>query len=373
MPTVEIQAVTTPAELRTFVKFPFQLYRGNRYWVPPLVRDEIQTLAQNPAFEHCLKKYWLAKRDGQVVGRIAGIINHAENKKFSTSTARFGWIDFIDDPEVSAKLFQTVEDWAREHSKNHIHGPLGFSDFDKEGLLVEGFEELGTFATIYNHAYYANHFEACGYQKSTDWVEYEIHSPGKIPPRVAQFSQKVQQRYGLRQLQVKRASELRSYAPEIFRLVNAAYSHLYGYVELTEKQIQFYTDQYFGYVNPDFVSTILNQQDEVVAFGLTMPSLSRALQKAKGELFPFGFWHLYRALQKNDRADFYIIAIRQDYRSKGVHVMILEKILTTCLKFGIPLAETNPELETNLQVQLIWKGYDRRQHKRRRCYAKELG
>lgn len=369
---VEIHEVKTPADLRAFVKFPFQLYGGNRYWVPPLISDEIATLDKNPAFEHCLKKYWLAKWNGRIVGRIAGIINHAENKKFGTSTARLGWIDFEDDRTVSGLLFETVEKWAREQGADHIHGPLGFSDFDKEGLLIEGFEEVGTFATIYNHAYYAKHFEACGYQKSADWVEYEIHSPGHIPDRLTEFSKKVQDRLGLRQLQVKRASELRPYARQIFQLINEAYSHLYGFVELTEKQIEFYTEQYFGYVNPDFVSTILNRQNEVIAFGLTMPSLSRALQKAQGTLFPFGWWHLLRALKKNNLADFYIIAIRQDYRSKGVHVMILEKILATCLKFGIPKAETNPELETNLQVQQIWKGFERRQHKRRRCYTKDL-
>ncbi len=368
---VEISEVTTSRALRDFVQFPFQLYRGNPYWVPPLLRDELLTLDQNPAFAHCLRKYWLAKRDGQIVGRIAGIINHAENNKLGTSTARFGWIDFVDDRQVSARLLQTVEHWAREHAAQHIHGPLGFSDFDKEGLLIEGFNELGTIATIYNHPYYADHLAACGYQKSVDWLEYEIHSTA-MPPRVAEFSKKVQERYGLRQLEVKSANELKPYAPQIFQLVNESYRHLYGFVELTPKQVEFYTDQYFSYVNPDFVSTILNQQNQVVAFGLTMPSLSRALQKAGGKLWPLGWWHLSRALRKNDRADFYIIAIRQDLRSKGVHVMILEKIQATCLKYGIPVAETNPELETNLQVQLIWKTFERRQHKRRRCYCKDL-
>lgn len=372
MSPVEISEVKTREELRAFVQFPFQLYRGHPYWVPPLVRDELLTLEQNPAFEHCLKQYWLARRDGQIVGRIAGIINHAENAKFGGSTARFGWIDFVDDPEVSAALLRTVEGWAREHAAQHIHGPLGFTDFDKEGLLVEGFDEMGTFATIYNHPYYSSHLEACGYQKSVDWVEYEVISHGERSPRLAEFSRKVQQRYGLRQLEVKRASDLRAYAPQIFQLINEAYSHLYGFVELTEKQIAFYTEQYFSYVNPEFVSTILNEQNEVVAFGLTMPSLSRALQKAQGRLFPFGCWHLSRALRKNDRADFYIIAVRQDLRSKGVHVMILEKIQATCLKYGITSAETNPELETNLAVQLIWKGFERRQHKRRRCFSKSL-
>jgi hypothetical protein len=370
---VEISEVKTSRELRAFVKFPFRLYEGSPYWVPPLIRDEVTTLQNNPAFEHCIKKYWLAKRDGQIVGRIAGIINHAENKKFGSSTARFGWIDFIDDREVSTALFETVENWAREQSANHIHGPLGFTDLDKEGLLVEGFEELGTFATIYNHPYYPAHFEARGYKKSVDWVEYEMHSPKEMPPRIVEFSKKVQDRYGLRQLQATKPSEVKPYAGQVFQLLNEAYGNLYGFVELTEKQIQFYTDQYFSYINPEFVSVILNEQDVVVAFGVSMPSLSRPVQKAKGRLFPFGFMHILQAMKKNDRADLYLIATRSEYRSKGVHVLIFEKILTAFLKFGIKTVETNPELETNLQVQAIWKEFDRRQHKRRRCYAKELG
>ena len=369
---VEISEVQTEGELRAFVKFPFRLYEGNPYWVPPLIRDEIRTLQRNPAFDHCLKKYWLAKRDGQIVGRIAGIINHAENKKFGTSTARFGWIDFIDDREVSAALFHKVENWAKEQSTNHIHGPLGFTDLDKEGLLIEGFEELGTFATIYNHPYYPAHFEASGYKKSVDWVEYEMYSTGKMSPRIVEFSKKVQDRYGLRQLEFTKASQLKPYARQAFQLVNEAYSHLYGYVDLTDKQIQFYTDKYFSYVNPDFISAILNEQNEVVAFGIAMPSLSLAMQKGKGRLLPTGFWHIYRAMKQNDRADLYLIATRNEYRSKGVHVLIFEKILNAFIKFGIQTVETNPELETNLQVQAIWKDFNRRQHKRRRCYAKAL-
>ena len=369
---VEISEVKTSGELQTFVKFPFRLYEGNPCWVPPLIRDEIMTLDKNPAFEHCIKKYWLAKRDGQVVGRIAGIINHAENKKFGISTSRFGWIDFVDDREVSSALFQTVENWAREQSANHIHGPLGFTDLDKEGLLVEGFEELGTFATVYNHPYYPAHFEANGYKKSVDWVEYEMYTPKGMPPRIPEFSKKVQERYGLRQLKGTKPSQFKPYAGQVFQLLNQAYSDLYGFVELTDKQIQFYTDQYFSYINPEFVSVILNKQDQVVAFGIAMPSLSRAVQKAKGRLFPFGFWHIFRAMKKNDRADLYLIATRNEYRSKGVHVLIFEKILTAFLKFGIKTVETNPELETNLQVQAIWKEFDRRQHKRRRCYSKDL-
>ena len=370
---VEISEVNTSRELQAFVKFPFRLYEGNPYWVPPLIHSEIRTLGKNVAFEDCSKKYWLAKLDGQIVGRVAGIINHAENKKFGTFAARLGWIDFVDDPQVSSTLFRTVESWAREQSANRIHGPLGFTAMDKEGLLVEGFEELGTFATIYNHAYYPTHFEANGYKKSVDWVEYEIDSPRAMHARIVEFSKKVQDRYGLRQLKITKPSQMKPYARQVFQLVNEAYSHLYGFIELTDKQIQFYTDQYFSYVNPEFVSVILNRQDEVVAFGISMPSLSRAVQKAKGRLFPFGFVHILRGMKKNDRADLYLIATRHEYRSKGVHVLIFEKILSAFVKFGIKKVETNPELETNLQVQAIWKEFNRRQHKRRRCYAKELG
>lgn len=369
---IEVREVATSGELRAFIKFPFRLYEGNTNWVPPIIFDEITTLKKNPAFEHCTKKYWLAKKNGQIVGRIAGIINHAENKKTGKHAARLGWIDFTDDPEVSSALFQTVEKWAREQSADHIHGPLGFTDMDKEGLLVEGFGELGTFATIYNHPYYPVHFEANGYGKSIDWMEFEIDVPKEMSPRIAAFSKKVQERYGLRQLEATKPSQIKPYAGQVFKLLNEAYSDLYGFVELTEKQIKFYTDQYFTFINPGFVSVILNRQDEVVAFGITMPSLSRAVQKAKGRLIPFGWWHILRAMKKNDRADFYLIATRSEYRNKGVHVLIFEKILNTFLKFGIKKVETNPELETNLQVQAIWKDYQPRNHKRRRCYVKAL-
>lgn len=369
---VEISEVKNSRDLRAFIEFPFQLYAGNPYWVPPMIRSEIATLDRNPAFEHCTKRYWLARRNGRMVGRIAGIINHAENKKLGKSAARFGWIDFDDDAEVSAKLFATAESWAREHAVNHIHGPLGFTDLDKEGLLIEGFEELATFATIYNHPYYPAHFEANGYRKSVDWVEYQMFSPGVVPPRIIDFSKKVQSRYGLRQLEFTRRSQMKPYAGQAFELVNEAYGELYGFVELTEKQVKFYTDQYFRFVNPDFVSVILNRQGDVVAFGIAMPSLSKAMQKAKGRLFPFGFWHILKALRKNDCADFCLIATRHEYRNKGAHVLIFEKILSALLKFGIQRAESNPELETNLQVQALWKDFDRRLHKRRRCYLKEL-
>jgi GNAT superfamily N-acetyltransferase len=355
---VTIHEVSSRSELLDFIKFPFSLYKDNPYWVPPIIHDEVVTLKKNPAFEYCDKCYWVAKQDGKLMGRIAGL-------------ARFGWIDFVDDPEVSTALFKTVEEWAKKQGLTQVHGPLGFTDLDREGMLIEGFHELGTFATMYNHAYYLTHLEAAGYQKSVDWVEYEIKVPEKVPERMSEFAAKVAERFELRHLEGTR-SQLKPYAPKIFKLINSAYSELYGVVELTEKQIKFYTEQYFTFIKPDFVSVILNKAGDVIAFGLTMPSLSIAVQKAKGRLLPFGFVHILNALRKNDRADFYLIAIDKEYQRKGVHIMIFEKILKNYRKFGIERVETNPELETNINVQAIWKDYNPRNHKRRRCFIKNI-
>ncbi|MBK8562610.1 MAG: hypothetical protein IPN76_04510 [Saprospiraceae bacterium] len=368
---VTIHEASSRSEVLEFLKFPFELYKDNPYWVPPLIHDDMVTLRKNPAFEYCDKCYWVAKKNGKIVGRIAGILSKAENQKTGKKLARFGWIEFIDDREVSTLLFKTVENWARQKGMNQIHGPLGFTDLDREGMLIEGFDELGTFATMYNHPYYLTHLEANGYGKSTDWVEFEIDVPTEIPPRMAEFSKKVAERFELHQLEGSR-SQLKPYAPKIFGLINKAYHDLYGTVTLTDAQIKFYTEQYFTFIKTDFVSIILDKQDEVIAFGLTMPSLSKAVQKAKGKLLPFGFLHILGSMRKNDRADFYLIAIDKEYQRKGVHIMIFEKILKNYQKFGIKKVETNPELETNIHVQAIWKDYNPRQHKRRRCFIKNL-
>jgi GNAT superfamily N-acetyltransferase len=368
---VTIHEASSKSEIKDFIKFPFGLYEGNPYWVPPIIHDDMVTLRKNPAFEHCVKCYWVAKKNGQIVGRIAGIVNRLENEKTGKKLSRFGWIEFIDDREVSAALFKTVENWARQQGMNLIHGPLGFTDLDREGMLIEGFNELGTFATMYNHPYYLAHLEAAGYGKSTDWLEYEIEVPKEIPARMTEFAAKVAERFELRHLEGSR-SALKPYAPKIFKLINSAFKDLYGVVELSEKQIAFYTDQYFTFIKSGFVSIILNKAGDVIAFGLTMPSLSHAVQKAKGRLFPFGFVHILQSLRKNDRADFYLIAIDKEYQRRGVHIMIFEKILRNYQLFGIKKVETNPELETNTQVQAIWKDYNPRQHKRRRCFIKNL-
>lgn len=369
---VVIKEVKSRKQRRQFLNFPFELYKGNPYWVPELLTADIQSLWKNPALEFCKTRYFIASQNGKTVGRIAAIINQKEIEKTGKSLARFGWVDFVDDPQVSAALFGAAEAWAKSEGAEAIHGPLGFTDLDREGMLIEGFEELGTIATYYNYPYYKAHMERLGYAKSIDWVEFEIDVPDQVDTRVSEFSKKIAQRYKIRELGATHKNQFKPFIPKIFELLDEAYAGLYGTVPLTEKQVKFYADQYFGFINPGFVAVVLNEHDELVGFGITMPSLSRAFQKAKGRLFPFGFIHLLKALKKNDRADFYLIAVRKDYQQKGVQALMFDKIWNNFIRFGIKKVETNPELENNSAVQALWSKYHPRQHKRRRCFIKDL-
>jgi GNAT superfamily N-acetyltransferase len=369
-----IKEVITPRELKSFIQFPFELYKGNPNWVPTLMFDELNTLRKdkNPAFEFCEAKYWLACRDGKTVGRVAAILNKRHIEKWGQRYLRFGWIDFIDDPSVSTALMNTVENWAKENGLTAVHGPLGFTDLDREGMLVEGFNELGTLATIYNHPYYPQHMESLGYAKDTDWVEYELTVPPVPNETIARIADISLRRNKLTILKCRNKKELLKYAKDLFRLIDDEYKHLYGTIPLTEKQVEAYIDQYFGFVTPDFVPIIMDQNNRMVAFGVVMPSLSHALQKSKGNLFPLGFIHLLRALKKNDRADAYLVAVRSEYQGKGVNAILMNKMHQVFSKLEITKLESNPELETNLNVQGQWKHYERRQHKRRRVFIKHL-
>ncbi len=371
---LEIREVKTKADLKRFVKFPHGLYSKNPYWVPPLMFDEMSTLRQdaNPAFEYCEAKLWLAYRDGKIAGRIAGIINRSFVEKWGEKNARFGWVDFIDDAEVSALLFSTVEDWAKAKGMEHVHGPLGFCDMDREGMLVEGFDELSLLITNYNYPYYPAHLESNGYVKDTDWVEFEVKVPECIPERVLKINDVVLKRLNLKILDAKKPKDLVPYIHGIFQLVNEAYKDLYGVVPLTEKQIKAYTKQYFGFINVDYVRVILDENNGVAAFGIAMPSLSKAMRKSRGRLVPFGFMHILRALKKNDCIDLYLVAVRPELQSKGINALLLTEINKSALRNGILKAETGPELESNTKVQALWKHYETRQHKRRRCYIKHL-
>jgi hypothetical protein len=371
---VQIKEVANLKDLKAFIHFPFTLYRGNPYWVPNLVSDDLNTLRRdkNPAFETCEARYWLAYRDGAIIGRVAAILNHPHIEKWGQRYMRFGWLDFNDDPQVSAALLGVVEAWAKEAGMTAVHGPLGFTDMDREGMLVEGFEELATMATYYNYPYYPTHMASLGYTKDIDWVEYEISMPAKPDEKIARMAAIVAKRNKLRLLEVKNKKELLRHAKELFELLENEYKKLYGTVPLTPKQVEAYIAQYFGFVTPDFIPMVYNEKNEMVAFGIGLPSLSRALQKSHGQLFPFGFIYLLNALKRNDRADLYLVAVKSEYQGSGANALLMDSMYEVFRKLGVKKIETNPELETNQLVKGQWKYFETRQHKRRRAFIKQL-
>lgn len=368
--SVTIKEVNSKKELKKFINFNKEMFKKCPQWVPSLDFDEMNTLNKktNPAFDFCRAKYWLAYDDGRIVGRIAGIINDRYIEKWGNKYARFGWIDFIDDPDVSGALFSTVENWAKENGMDGVQGPLGFTDFDKEGMLVEGFDETGTMPTIYNYPYYPNHVERLGYKKEIDWLEFSI----KIAPneKIDRIADMVEKRLKLQVVHLKKAKDIVPYAKDIFRLLNDCYTDIFGFVPLSDKQMDYYTKQYFSFIRPEFIQIILDKDGKLAAFGITLPSLSKALQKTQGKLFPFGFLHLLKAIKKNDKADLLLIAIRADMQGKGVNAVINREGYRAYAKNNITIVEACPQLETNQRVLSNWDHYDNRQHKRRRCFVK---
>jgi GNAT superfamily N-acetyltransferase len=372
--TITIKEVTNRRLLREFVNFPFKLYRDNPYWVPTLRSDELNTLRKdkNPAFAFCQAKYWLAYKDGKIAGRIAGIINPRYQERWGNAYARFGWIDFINDDQVSQSLLSKVEEWAQEQGMQAVHGPLGFTDMDPEAMLVEGFDEMGTLIGIYNYPYYQTHLEKAGYVKDTDWVEFEIKVPAGEVEKIKKLAEIVEERYHLHYLNAKNKKELLQYAQQLFELLEEAYQDLYGVTPLSQEQINTYIDQYLGLLSPEFIPIVLDESNKMVAFGIAMPSLSQALRKSRGRLFPFGFLHLLHALHKNNKGDLCLIAIRKDFQGKGINSMLMTSLLDVFAKMGITSVESNPELEDNIHVQAQWKHFETRQHKRRRVFIKTL-
>ncbi len=373
--SIIIKEVETSGDLRKFVKFKYTLYKDCPQFVPPFMFDELRTLSskKNPAFEYCDTKLWLAFRDGKVAGRIAGIINNKYIKLWNKKAVRFGWLDFIDDREVVDALFDTLIKWAKEKGIEYIHGPLGFTDFDYEGMLIEGFKETGTLATIYNYEYYPEHLERMGFEKEVDWVEYEITVPDKIPEKVERLAEVIKKRLNIDVCKAKKAKEYLPYGKEIFNMFNDAYRNLFGFVPLSQKQIDIYIKQYIGYILPDYSILLLDANNKVAGIVIGMPSLTKALQKSKGHLFPFGFIHVFRALStKNKYVDLYLGAIRPDLQGKGADALIITELTRACIKNKIISAESNIELETNTLVQAHWKHFDSRQHKRRRCFIKKI-
>ncbi len=372
---IEIQEVSTNSQLRQFIEFPNHLYKGNRRYIPALTFDEMNTLrkGKNPAFEYCESRYWLAKMDNKIVGRIAAIINHRHNIKTDRKQIRFGWLDFIDNVEVSRLLFEQVEKWAIEKELNFIHGPIGFTDFDKAGLLIEGFDELSCFSTIYNFPYYASHLEQLNFRKDADWIQYEFEVPKEVPEKLQRYAKLLAQKYELKVVNATTPKELLPYSLDMFDAWEEAYAELYGFVPLNKEQIAAYTKQYFGFIRPEYVRFIVNSHNRVVAFAVCIPSLSGAFRKANGKLFPFGWWHIRKALKHNEVIEMYLIGIRHDYQGKGVTAILFNELNQTFIKHGFKKAIALPELEDNKRVKALWKYYEGRQHIRRRCYGKEIG
>lgn len=375
--SIKIVEVNNKSLRKKFVKFPIELYKDNPYFVPPLVFDEMDTLNpdKNPAFDFCEQQLFLAFRDNDVVGRIAAIINHRSNEVWNQKCARFGFIDFIDDNEVVDALFSAAERWAKSKGMDTIHGPMGFTDLDKEGLLIYGYDRIATMSTIYNFPYYVDQIERIGFEKDVDWHEYYIPVPEAVPERHQRISQIVSQKYGLKILKFKSFKQITPYVDKLFNLLNRAYAPLYGFVPLTKKQIDHYVKMYVPLLRWDVVSIIVQEDtDEVVGFGIGIPSLALALQKSRGKLFPTGWYHLIKALKgKNNKVlDLLLMGVSPDYQGKGVNALIFNDFIPSAHKSGFRFAETNPELEMNNKISAQWDGFNAEHHKTRRAYRKKL-
>ncbi|MCD6090463.1 MAG: GNAT family N-acetyltransferase [Bacteroidales bacterium] len=373
MENILVKEVESKSDLRKFIAFPDKLYKGNKYRVPQLHMYEKAALMpeKNSAFEFCEAKYWLAYKNNKIVGRIAAIINHKSNEIWNEKHMRFGWIDFIDDLEVSGALIKTVEGLAKEKGMTAVHGPLGFSDMDLEGMLIKGFDEIATQATIYNYPYYPVHLEKLGYSKDTDWVQFEIKVPDKVPEKLKRISSLVLEKYNLRILETKKPKDLLPYAKSMFYTLNDAFKSLYGFVPLTDKQIEQYTKDYFSAIDVKYVCFVLDENDEVAGFGISFLSLSKALQKANGKLFPTGFIHVLKALRKNNKVDMLLQAVKPEYQNKGVAAIFYTNMMQAYIDNGIEIAISSHALEDNKSAFLMFKNYEIRQHLKRRCYIKK--
>lgn len=374
---IEIRQIEpTRSNLKKFTRFGIDLYRGNPYFVPPLITDDVNTLdpGHNPAFDFCEAAYFMAYDNGRPVGRIAAIINRQVNERSGRKHARFGFIDFVDDRAVSAALLAAAEQWARSKGMDTLIGPMGFTDLDHEGMLVDGFEELSTMATIYNYPYYPRHLADLGYKQANEWLEFVMDVPDAIPDKFNRIADIVKKRFGLRVLKYTDRKRIKAeYGQALFELINEAYDDLFGYSTLTLRQIDYYIKQYLGLLNLDLVTLIVDKEDKLVGVGISMQSMSRALQKSRGRMFPTGWWHLLKGLKgKNDRVDLLLVAVKPEYQSKGVNALLFQDLIPQYIKCGFRYAESNPEMADNAKVQSQWEYFTRRQHRRRIAVSKPL-
>lgn len=374
MENVIIKQVVSENDLTNFIKFPMELYKNNPNFVPPLINEEknIWNKDENPALLYSVAKQFLAYKNNKIVGRIAVMINNKEAQELGIKKVRFGWIDFIDDEEVSKALINEAIKYAKENQINKIEGPMGFTNLDKAGMLIFGFDKLATMIGIYNFDYYPKHLEKLGLVKEKEWVEFELQFPDVLPEKIEKFSALIAQKYKLRTLKFNNKKEILPYVEPMFKLLDETYKSLSTYTPISDEQIKSYKEKYFSFIDKDYITCVADENNDLVAFAITMPSYSKALQKAKGKLFPFGWWHFLQAGKKNDRANFYLIGIHPEYQRRGVTSMIFKAIQMNLKSKGIKFLETNPELEENKNVQVLWQDYHPVHHKSRRTYSLEL-
>ena len=357
---ISVVPVRTRRELRRFARFNIRLYKGNQYSVPDLISDTVQsfTPSGNAAYEFCEAQPFMALMDGRIVGRVAAIINHKANEVWQVRTVRFGWIDFIDDTRVSGALLNAVAEWGKERGMDRLEGPFGFTDFDPEGMLTQGFDRLSTMATIYNYPYYPEHMEKLGLEPSAKWVEWLVRFPNPVPEKIQRLSKAVMERYKLH-LAVygsSKSNEAGKYAYKLFRLVNEAYAPLYGYSAFSEKQIDLFVKRYLYMLDRRLVTIVLDNNDDVVACALTMPSIAQALHKCQGRLFPFGWWRILSALRPKSSSliEMLFVAVKPEYQDKGVLAILTNNVTSKINSIGCVYGESNPELETNVRMQSLW-------------------
>jgi GNAT superfamily N-acetyltransferase len=374
MSEISVIEVKNSDQLKQFVRFPMDLYKNNPYYVPALINDEIKIWnpKENPALQYSEAKQFLAYQNNKIVGRIALMINHKEERELGIKKVRFGWIDFIDDEKVSQALIGKAVEYAKEKNIGKIEGPMGFTNLDKAGMLTLGFDKLATMIGIYNHDYYPKHLEKLGLTKEKEWVEFEIMFPDSLPEKIYKFNELISQKYHLKVLRFKSKEEILQYVDAMFDLLDETYKHLSTYTPISDEQRKTYKEKYFPLIDKDFIVCIADENDHLISFAITMPSYSKALQKSKGKLLPFGWWHFLQAGKKNDRANFYLIGIHPDYQRRGVTSIIFKEIWDIFNKKGVKYLETNPELEENKSIQLLWQDYNPVNHKRRRTYALEI-
>jgi len=370
---IEIKEAITKKEMKQFIMYPFELYKNDKNWVPPLIFDEWKTFNRkiNPSFEHCEAAYLLAYKNNKVVGRVAAIINFKANARWNDNRTRFGWIAFEDDTEVSKALLEAAEKWGNDRGMKGIHGPLGFADLDPEGMLIAGFENQPAITSAYNYPYFPVHMEKHGFRKSVDWVQYKFPASQEIPEKIERINNIIAQKYKLTTYFAKNKKGLTPYIRGFFKTLNISFSNLYGFSEVSEKQIEYYVKGYFGFARPELICFILDENKEVVGFGVSFPSLSTAFQKARGRLFPFGFIHILKALRKFDTVDLYFNGVHPDWQNRGIHSLYYTALNERYRELNIKTAISTGQLETNTNAVGIWDNYQKEPYLRTRCFIKD--